>query len=225
MFHFIGRVPARRRFAMLVAAAFLAGCGSAGVVPSQGVARSGDSSVTFGVPDAGPSPCKGQKNTKHYASLASQPLKSSGGSVCVPAFGGWGGSLQYPPIDTSSTIALVSSTTAYPGGNFPPPGPQKPIFFLQFNLNGILAFSSPLPNGNGVVSTHVVSKKTYTAELFQYYPGIGWSSLMNSCYSVAKKVTVGGGIPRVGSVLVNQSFRESSGIIEIFSGKLSTNKC
>ena len=66
-----------------------------------------------------------------------------------------------------------------------------------------------------MVSTHVVSKKTYTAELFQYYPGIGWSSLMNSCYSVAKKVTVGGGIPRVGSV-----FRS----ISLFASRQASSK-
>jgi hypothetical protein len=225
MLHFIRRAPARRRLGSLAVAAFLAGCSGGSLIPSQGVALSSDSGVTVGLPDAGPSPCKGQKNTKHYSSLGSQPLKSGGGSVCVPAFGGWGGALQYPPIDASSTIALVSSTTAYAGGNFPPPGSQKPIFYVQFNLNGILTFNSPLPNGNGFVSIHVVPKKTYTAELFQYYPGIGWSSVMNACYSVAKKVTVGGGIPRVGSVFVNQSFREPSGIIEVFSGKLSTNKC
>lgn len=223
MFQFIGRTP-RSRIATFAVAAFLAGCGGGSLVPSPNALIS-DAGATLGLPDAAPSPCKGQKNTQHYASVASEQLKSAGGSVCVPAFGGWGGSLQNPPANTSSKIDLISSTTAYQGGNFPPPGSQKPVFYLQFNFNAILTFGSPLPKGNGLVSTHVVPNKAYTAELFQYYPGIGWSAVMNSCYAVAKKVTVGGGIPSVGAVFVDQFFREPAGAIEVFSGKLSTNKC
>ena len=37
-----------------------------------------------------PPNCKGQKTTKHYASLT-VTLSTKGGSLCIPAFGGFGG--------------------------------------------------------------------------------------------------------------------------------------
>ncbi len=79
MFHFTERAPSRNRFASLAAAAFLAGCAgqSGNVVPPQAAALPSDGSVSFQLPNAGPAPCKGQKNTKTYASLSSQSINDS----------------------------------------------------------------------------------------------------------------------------------------------------
>ena len=47
------------------------------------------------LPNAGPPACKGQKDTKQYASLTVK-LSTKGGSFCIPEFGGFGGKIKYP---------------------------------------------------------------------------------------------------------------------------------
>ena len=211
------------------ALALLAGCAGSGSVipanvsPAPGSASSVDAGDT--IPNAGIPPCKGQKNSKKYSTGPTINMKSGGTSVCVPSFGGWGGGLQFPSVvPTPQTVRLISSTTAYNSSLFPPAGSQTPMFYIQVAFSGFPTFGSNLPSGNGLVSAKITPKKTYTAELSVDIGGGLWQSL-GSCYSVAKKVTLGGGIARVGSVFKNGVFREPTGVIEIFSGKLSTTQC
>lgn len=205
----------------------VAGCG-ASIGSSQGIPSLPEAPLSAGVvaawiPDLTPPACKGQTKTKQYASLNGQHVTPKGGSVCVPAFGGWGGSLQLPPSNGYATIGLISSTTAYEPGLFPPPGSKAPVFYLQFALSMDLTFGSTLPYGNGISSAAIVPKRTYTAEAALDFGSL-WEYL-GGCYSVAKKTKYGGSIGRVGGVFRGHGLNHSNGVIEIFSGKLVANAC
>lgn len=214
------------------AAAILAGCaGNAAGIPSQ---------TTFAAPGAlpgsaldavapdvtAPPKCKGQKETKDYATVASQGIKEvKGADVCVPAFGGWGGALQFPgTYNASYTVSMTSSTKTYTGGLFPPAGSQKPIFYLQFAFNGLPGFYSTLPKGGPLESLHITAKKSYTILVSEYFYGLGWSTV-GECFQTAKKAKQGNGLAGAGTIFEKVTFREMKGIIEVFNGALVSNKC
>ncbi|MGA8575476.1 MAG: hypothetical protein WB609_07310 [Candidatus Cybelea sp.] len=213
-----------------LAIALLAGCaGQSSLTPPPATLGAADTLQRLGtnVPDFTPPPkCKGQKITKQYAEVAKEAMKMSGGSLCVPAFSGWGGALQYPKTYSSYAynVKLISSTKAYPGGSFPPAGSQKPIFYLQIAFNSFPGFFPTLPKGNPLVSSHLTPKKSYTIGLYEYFYGLGWSEEA-SCYQVAAKSKYGGALASLGAVFERQTFREKTGAIEIFAGALVTNKC
>ena len=222
-----------QRWALLVsvvAIGALAGCaGQSTLTPPPANAGSPATLGRLGadVPDVSPPPkCKGQKNTKDYAEMAKEVLKKNGGSFCVPAFGGWGGALQYPQTYGSPTysVQLISSTTAYKGSLLPPGGSQKPIFYLQIGFNSFPGFYPTLPKGSPLVSSHLQPKKSYTVEVFEYFYGLGWSG-EGSCYQVAAASKNGGSLAAVGAVFEKLTFAEKNGAIEIFPGALVSNKC
>lgn len=211
-------------------AALLAGCaGQSTLAPLPVNLGAADSlgGPRLNEPDISPPPkCKGQKITKDYAEVAKEVLKKKGGSLCVPAFDGWGGALQYPQTFGSYTYAAkaISSTTAYKGGNFPAPGSKKPLFYLQLGFNSFPGFYSTLPKGPPLVSSHLTPKKSYTIELWEYYYALGWSEEV-SCYQVAGKSKNGGALAAVGSIFENLTLLEHNIVIEVLEGALVANKC
>jgi hypothetical protein len=216
------------RLLTILAAAWLAACaGRTAVIPSQSVPVAPDALLGTGMDsihrDAAPPKCKSQKNTKQYASVASQKMNTKGSSLCVPSFGGWGGALQFPSTDMNYTVGLISSTKAYDPSLFPPAGSQKAVFYLQYKFSGFPQFGSALPAGKPLVSSHLAPNKPYTVEASENVY-VGWTPL-GSCYSVAKKSLYGGEIAHAGAVLEGQFFRERSGVIEVFKGKLVSNAC
>jgi len=179
------------------------------------------------VPDVSPpQKCNGQKTTQFYAEMAKEVLKAGGGSLCVPAFKGWGGALQYPRQYGSYTytVKLVSSVTAYKGAMLPPRGTKKPMFYLQIGFNSFPGFYPTLPKGAPLVSSHLTPKKSYTVELFEYFYALGWSDEA-SCYQVAEESKNGGALVDAGAVFENLTFLEHNGALEIFPGALVPNKC
>ena len=179
------------------------------------------------MPDVSPPPkCKGQKNTKNYADVAKEVLKANGGSLCVPAFGGWGGALQYPQQYGSYTYTVkrISSTKAYKGALLPPSGSKKPIFYLQIGFNSFPGFYPTLPKGAPLVSSHLKPKSSYTVELFEYFYALGWSPEV-LCYQVAGKLKEGGSLADAGALFDKFTFLEHNGAIEIFEGALVSNQC
>jgi hypothetical protein len=222
-----------RSLAAVGAMALLAGCASnSGAIPAQSSVAAPDVLSGLGpgpsAPDAKALPkCKGQKNTKDYAKVAKELLNLKGGSLCVPAFGGWGGDIQYPEQMGSAkyNVGLITSTKAYKGGNFPPAGSQKPIFYLQLAFNSFPGFYSTIPKGNPLVSSHLVPKKTYTVKLYVYYYALGWEQIGSGCYQVAEKSKYGGALPAVGGIFENVTFSEKNGVIEIFPGMSVSTQC
>lgn len=214
----------------VVAAGLLAGCaGQSMLTPPPANFDSTDTLARLGAnePDVSPpAKCNGQKTTEFYAEMAKEVMKTGGGSLCVPAFKGWGGALQYPRTDGSAkyTVKLVSSVSAYKGALLPPRGSKKPMLYLQIGFSGPPGFNPTLPKGAPLVSSHFAPKKSYTVELFEYYYALGWSEEA-SCYQVAETSKNGGALVDVGAVFQNVTFRESNGAIEIFAGALVSNKC
>ena len=138
-------------FVSALALGLPAGCaGQSTLTPLPANLGSTDTLARLGadVPDVSPPPkCAGQKTTQYYAEVAKEVLKANGGSLCVPAFEGWGGALQYPRTYGSYTytVKLVSSIKAYKGAMLPPGGSKKPIFYLQIGFN---SFPGLLPNAS-----------------------------------------------------------------------------
>ena len=49
------------------------------------------------------------------------------------------------------------------------------------------------------MSSHLIPKRKYTLELFEYFYGLGWSE-EGSCYQIAGKSIHGGSFPAGGAV-------------------------
>jgi hypothetical protein len=204
--------------ALLVAAAMLAACaGNAGSTLSfaPSTARS------ISRPETNPPSCKGQKNTKKYSSL-SVTLSTSGGSFCIPEFGGFGGSVEYPGADPSVKVTLVSSTSDY--AKLPQLGSGTAIFYLQLALSGGTHFSSNVKAGGGLTAKKIVAGKIYTAfgraEIGTLYVDF------TPCYAKATKGKYGGVIGGLGTLLKGQLIpAAASGFIEIYSGQQTSGQC
>ncbi len=173
------------------------------------------------VPDARPPACKGQKTTKNYASLA-VTLSTKGGSFCVPAYGGFGGTVKYPGADPSVKLKLISSTKDY--DNMPQLGKGTAIFYLQLAISGSTSFGSNVKAGGGITSEHIVPDKAYTAYGRATISGFPFN--FGPCYSVATKGKYGGVIGGVGTLLKGVSVpAAASAVIELYSGKQTGTKC
>lgn len=210
----------RRHVISAVTAVSLAACGGS-QVPTQ----TNGAPPSVAAPDLAPIPaCKGQTNTKDYASIGAKPLSSKGGILCVPRFRGWGGSTNYPSV-SSSSMGLISSTTAYNPALFPPVGSVTPIFYIQFGLDrtGVI-FGAQLPATGGLASKSLKVGKPYTVQGASD-AGSLWNSL-GYCYTKAFSSKYGATIRGVGFVLKNVHMgAASSGVISILPGKLAQTKC
>jgi hypothetical protein len=210
----------RDQFTVAVIALSLSACGGSQVLTGANVSNVAAPDRTA-IP-----PCKGQKNTKEYASIGAKPLSSNGGTLCVPSFGGWGGTMDYPgPTSAHSSMGLISSTTAYNPGAFPPPGSVNPIFYIQFKLDtyGVI-FGAKLPAAGGLSSKSLTVGKVYTAQGASDVGSL-WDAL-GECYTTAFSTKYGATIRGIGFVLENVHMGEaSSGVISILPGKLATKKC
>lgn len=217
----------RRLLGAAAAAALLAGCAAQnGVVPAPGGiaigADAGRAMLPYAVelPQIAPPACRGQKKTKQDAS-ATEKITSKGGTLCIPAFGGFGGTITYPPANPATKIKLTSSTTNY--DNLPQLGSGTPIFYLQIELLGNTTFGKDAPAGGGLASSAIKPGKAYTA-----YGAVELGSLwlgFPPCFAVAKKSKYGGQIGGLGTLLDGQSLNQTSAVVEIEAGKASGTKC
>jgi hypothetical protein len=213
---------------VLLATASLAACAmhSGSLVPGHAGAQlvSGAASFenAFVSPDAGPPNCKGQKTTNQYASDTEKFL-SKGGSICIPAFGGLGGTVAYPPANPSVSVSLISSTTNY-NHKLPSLYQGTPIFYLQLSIAAGTSFGQNVRAGGGLTGKPITPGSTYTA----YAQAVVYGIKINftPCYAVAVKGKYGGVIGGVGTLLKGQSVPgAASGVIEIYPGKSASGKC
>lgn len=209
---------------VILAAAALAACAQRGAgIPSAPslLAPSGVQPQQSIVPDKTPPKCKGQKTTKQYASLT-VTLSTSGGSFCIPEFGGFGGKIKYPSANPSANLSLISSTTNY--AHLPELGTGNAIFYLQLALSNGTTFGSNSTAGGGLTAKKIVPGKTYTAfgEAIVFSIPIQFTP----CYAIATKGKYGGVIGGIGTLLKGQQVPvKASGFIEIYSGQQAGSKC
>ena len=201
-----------------IPASLLAACAShaAGSLPALVGTPAG-----IALPGAGPPACKGQKTTKKYASLT-VTLTTKGGSFCIPAYGGFGGTVKYPGANPSVKLDLISSTKDY--DHLPQLGVGTAIFYLQLAISGGTNFSSKVGVGGGLTAQKIVPGKPYSAYAEATISGLRFK--FGPCYSVATKGKYGGVIGGIGTLLEGKSIPlAASGVIEIYAGKQAKKKC
>ncbi len=206
-----------------IAAALMAACAQHGVMlPSTSYAPAfGGASQPLLLPDLTPPKCKGQKTTKQYASLT-VTLSTKGGMFCIPAFGGFGGTIRYPSANPSVKLKLISSTKNY--NHQPELGKGTPLFYLQLAISGGTSFGTNLPAGGGLTAKKLIPGKPYTAYGQAVIDSIPFN--FTPCYTIATKGKYGGAIGGIGTLLKGQIVPfAATGVIEIYSGKEASGKC
>lgn len=177
---------------------------------------------------SGPAPCPGQSTTSLYASTPAAAFQSKAEALCIPAFDGFGGTMEYPAATPSITAAFTSSTTNY---NQQLPALRKkgkPIFYLQAQMSGNTAFGHNLRAKGGLTSAKLVAGDSYTL----YGEGISGGIVhfivnFNPCVATAKSGKNGGVIPAFGRLLAGQKLTNGAMTIyfEVYKGKLTAQPC
>jgi hypothetical protein len=210
-----------RALASLLTAAVLSACaGHAG----NALLPSFPSSVapSLFAPMASPPKCKGEKVNSKYGSVT-VTLKPSGGTFCIPAFGGFGGSVQYPSGSSTIKLKLISSTTNY-NHKLAPLSSGNPIFYLQLAAIGSTGFGTNTTAGGGLVGKQLKASHTYTA--FGEASLSGITLPLTPCWVKAGKSKYGGSIGGLGTLLKGQTVPSGAkALIEVYSGKHASGKC
>jgi hypothetical protein len=195
----------------------LAGCAGSqtainGTVPA---------SATFARAVTGPPACKGQRTTKKFGDITAT-LKAKGGAFCIPAFGGFGGSMQYPGVDGSVKLTIRTSTqNIY---NEPQLGTGTSIVYLNLHFHAGTHFGSKLRSQGGLTSQSIYAGNTYTA---YGIVAVGNLDLMfPPCYTVATEGPYGGVLPNLGDLFSSTTITGAGyGVIEIYSGEQVNQEC
>ena len=173
------------------------------------------------LPEATLPQCKGQQNSKQYASIT-VTLSGKGGSFCIPTFHGFGGSVNYPSANPSVQLTVTSSTKNY--NNMPNLGSGTPLFYLQLALSGGTQFGSNVKAGGGLTGKTFVVGDTYT--VFGQAKVSGVPVNLPPCYAVATKGKYGPVVSGVGTLLKNQTVpTAATAVNEIYSGQQASQQC
>jgi len=209
-----------KRIAILLALSLMAGCGGqsgAPVAMPQGVT----SNETRGIVSHDVQPlCKGQKTTKQYASLT-VTLTQFGGRVCVPTFGGFGGTIQYPTANPATKLLMISSTTNY--NHQPNLGNGPALFYLQLSTSHGTTFGARVRAGTGITGKGLKPGNTYTA-----YGQVVMNSIpinFKPCFEIAAKGKYGGLVGGLWKLGLHVKISSATAILELYSGKHAKYGC
>jgi predicted small lipoprotein YifL len=198
----------------LAAACATAGCGqrdSAALPPATGAQAA-----------TAPPQCKNQRTKENYAQIRAK-LKNRAGSFCIPEFGGFGGTIEYPGVKRPVTLELRSSTqNIYDEPLLGSSG--SPIFYLNLRFLAGTHFHSKLKSGGGLTSSTIQAGQTYSA--FGIV-AVGHLVLMfPPCYAVATQGPYGGILPGIGQLFSDVTIVSAGyGVIEIYSGMQVSQGC
>lgn len=167
--------------------------------------------------DGAPSACAGQMTSSEYAISKPAKLKSRNTHACIPAFGGFGGSLHYPSATPAVSATFTSSTTSY-NGLLPALGIGKPMFYLQIATTAPTAFASAYKAAGGLISKSIEPGKSYNVYGQAKLGGVAGVMIdFTPCRDSAIKVKGGGALTHLGSVFEGQNISGSANIvIEIY---------
>jgi hypothetical protein len=207
----------RQALSSVVTVFMLAGCSGVPSATSGAVSPQGAFSPATG----GPPSCKGQRTTKQYGGITAK-LKTKGGSFCVPAFGGFGGAIQYPNVERSVKLTMRTSTQ-----NIyyePQLGNGTSIVYLNLHFHAGTHFGSNVKAKGGLTSPAIYTGDVYTA---YGIVAVGHLVLMfPPCYSVATQGPYGGVLPNLGGLVSNTTITGAGyGVIEIYSGQQVSQEC
>src|SRR5580704_17543100 len=93
----------RDAFGIVVAISIVAACGGSATASRTVPAFARPARV-----QSGPPGCTGQRTTKKYGNVTAK-LQTAGGSLCIPAFAGFGGSIEYPGVERSVKLTIRTS--------------------------------------------------------------------------------------------------------------------
>lgn len=205
-----------RAVTLTVVVAILAGCGGSTI--GQRVAPSLPASESA---TAVPPPCKGQRTTKKYGSIVAR-IKRDGGSLCIPAFGGFGGSIEYPGGERG--IKLTIRTSIQNIYDEPQLGNGTSIVYLNLHFHAGTRFHKRLKADGGLTSQAITPGASYTA---YGIVAVGHLDFMfTPCYAVATQGTYGGVLPNLGRLLSKATIAGAGfGVIEIYSGQQVSQEC
>jgi hypothetical protein len=205
------------RIATLIAVALLTSCAGRVIPQSSGATTADVAAAT-----AKPPSCPGQTDASDYSTLQ-EPMEVNGGQLCIPSFGGWGGTFAYPKIVTggeNSTI-LGSSTTDY-NGTLKLPVHGKPLFYLQIAFGLAGHFAKTVASAGALYGPALKAHEPYT------FFGSQLGSITTKfapCYSIATKGKYGIGVSGLGALLENASVQPENSVIELFKKKLTKKRC
>ncbi len=170
---------------------------------------------------SGPPACKGQRTTKNYGSIVVK-LKAKGGSLCVPSFGGFGGSIEYPHVERVAKLTIRTSTQ-----NIyyePQLGTGTSMLYLNLHFHAGTHFGSHLKSKGGLTSDAFSPGDAYTAYGIVQ---VGHLALMfPPCYTVATQGPYGGVLPNLGNLMRKTTITGAGfGVIEIYSGQQVSEEC
>lgn len=200
-----------------VAVIALTGCGGSLSTTSGALPPS----AAFARALTGPPTCKDQRTKKKYGSIGVK-LKTKGGAFCIPAFGGFGGSMQYPGVNRSAKLTIRTSTqNIY---NEPQLGTGTSIVYLNLHFHAGTHFGSNLKSKGGLTSQTISPGGTYTA---YGVVAVGHLDLMfPPCYTVATQGAYGGVLPNLGDLFSGATITGAGyGVIEIYSGEQVSQEC
>lgn len=213
----IGFGAGRHALGFGVAVIMLAGCAASQTATSSTV----PASATLARAMTNPPTCKGQRTTKRYGSITVK-LRAKGGSLCIPAFGGFGGSMQYPGVERSVKLTVRTSTkNIY---NEPQLGNGTSIVYLNLHFHAGTHFGSNLKSKGGLTSPAIYPGGAYTA---YGIVAVGHLILMfPPCYAVATQGPYGGVLPNLGHLVSDTTITGAGyGVIEIYSGEQVSQEC
>jgi hypothetical protein len=207
----------RRTLGIGAAVIMLAGCGGSQATMSGTPAAP----ATIAGATTGPPACKGQRTTKNYGSITVN-LKTKGGSLCVPAFGGFGGSMEYPGVDRS--VKLTARTSTQNIYDEPQLGSGTSIVYLNLHFHAGTHFGSHIKSKGGLTSQAIHPGDTYTA---YGIVAVGHLELMfPPCYSIATQGPDGGVLPNLGDLFSGATITGAGyGVIEVYSGEQVSQEC
>lgn len=176
--------------------------------------------------EAAPPACAGQTTSTEYAISKPTKLKSRNTHACIPAFGGFGGSLHYPAATPTVPATLTSSTTNY-NGLLPALSKGTPIFYLQIATTAPAAFAPTYKASGGLISKAIKPGKTYFIYGQAKLGGVAGIMIdFTPCRATAIRVKGGGAITNLGTVFEGQNIGGSANIvIEVYSKGHVAAKC
>jgi hypothetical protein len=177
---------------------------------------------------SGPAPCTGQTTTSVYANMPAVAMQSKPKALCIPAFGGFGGTMEYPPAKPSITAALTASTTNYNQLLPTLAKTGKPIYYLQVQTSADTVFGNDVLAKGGLTSAKLVAGRSYTLYGQSIAGGIvHFINDLTPCVATATSGKDGGVLPSFGRLLAGQKFTNGAVTItfEVYKGKHAAKSC
>ena len=201
-----------------VGLALAASCAIAGCGPREGTALP---PAAMARAAAAPPHCQDQKMRENFAQIKVK-LQTQAGSLCIPEFHGFGGTMEVPGVEQSVQLVLRSSTkNIY---DEPLLGSGTAIFYLNLHFIGGTHFNTKLKSTGGLTSAKISPGQTYSA--FGIVAVGRLILMLPPCYAVATHGPYGGILPGIGQLFSDTTITGAGyGAIEIYPGMQVSQEC